>query len=191
MRPPAPLDPWLPLDALKIWVQEAQNPALYRRRLALLMTAQQHHAPVIAAALDLSARTVRRLVERYNRLGPSEFDPQGWGGRRWGYLTPSQETEVLKSLERQARQGRVLTRLHIRKEVEDRIGHPVSLTYLSELLHRGRWRKLTPRPLHQKADPEIILAFKKNSPLCFVDSKPRPPKASMSDSCSKTKPASA
>jgi transposase len=178
VRPPAKLEPWLTRDGLKIWVQDADSAATYRQRLVVWLTAQHHHAPDIASDLQLSTRTVRRLIARYNTAGPDEFEPQGWGGRRWGYLSPAQERRLLRSFERQAGQGRLLTREHMRSEVEATVGHPVSLTYLGELLRRGHWRKLTPRPLHKDADPEAIEAFKKNSRPCSDGLKALRPRAS-------------
>ena len=150
------------------WVREAPDSKSYQRRLAIWMTAEgPHHAHVVAATLQCSVRTVWRWLGLYNLLGPDGLESGPWGGRHHAYLSFARERAVLRRLERQAAEGRLLTVQQVRAAVEAAVGHEVSLSYIYHLMQRHGWRKLQPRPLHAEADPEVIEAFKKTSRRCF------------------------
>lgn len=163
MRGPAPLVDWLDPAALARWVHDAPSKEVYRRRLAILWTADGRYAPDIARLLLTSPRTVRHWIRQFNTEGPTALDGETHGGRRGGNLSKAEERALLAGLRPRARAGHLVTAAEIRTAVETRVGHPVSERYIYDLLHRYDWRKVVPRPRHVKADPAAQDAFKGGS----------------------------
>jgi transposase len=113
--------------------------------------------------LGISKQAVWLWVGQYNRNGPEGLVRQGRGGRRWSLLSWSQEEALLKSFEKRALEGEVITAKQMLPKICQATGGEVSLAYVYRLLRRHQWRKLGPRPRHVKADPEAQEEFKKNS----------------------------
>jgi transposase len=165
MKPPAQIKPWLTVEELAVWVQEAPGREAYQKRLAIWLTQTgPFHAQQVADMLQVSKQAVWLWVGQYNKNGPEGIKRKGRGGRRWSYLSWAQEQALLSSLEERATRGEVLTAKQILPEVESTAGREVSLGYVYRLLHRHKWRKLGPRPRHVKADRNAQEEFKKNSP---------------------------
>ena len=112
--------------------------------------------------LGISKQAVWLWVGQYNRNGPEGLVRQGRGGRRWSLLSWSKEEALLKSFEKRALEGEVITAKQMLPKICQATGEEVSLAYVYRLLRRHQWRKLGPRPRHVKADPEAQEAFKKN-----------------------------
>jgi transposase len=163
MRPPAHLESWLSSDGLALWVREAPDKASYQKRLAVWLTFLQHPAHEVADLLQVSIPAVWLWVKQYNQRGPEGLIRQGRGGRRWSFLSVTEEEKLLASWEVRALRGEVLTAAQLQPEVEAKVGKPVSRDYVDRLLHRNQWRKLGPRPRHVKANPQAQEEFKKNS----------------------------
>lgn len=116
--------------------------------------------------LGMSAAKIYRITTLYNKHGES-FDKQlNWGGRREqrSLLSYEQEISLMKGLEKQAREGKVITMNDIKGIVEKKVGHSVSDDYLWDLFKRHNWKKKAPRPQHPKKDETKQHEFKKNSP---------------------------
>jgi transposase len=62
----------------------------------------------------------------------------------------------------QAKIGGVLTVPPLHRDLEERIGHPVSPSTMYRMLARHGWRKVQPDTYHPKADPQAQDDFKKN-----------------------------
>ena len=164
MRAPAKVSPWMDCEELDRWARDAPTKELYQRRLAIWWTAcGGRHATEIASLLQTSTRTVRRWIQQFNTGGPAALDSLNLGGRRWAYLSETEERVVLTGLRSRARAGRLVTVAELRAEVESYIGHAVSDDYLYSLLHRHGWRKVEPRPRHVKANSVTQESFKKTS----------------------------
>lgn len=86
------------------------------------------------------------------------------GGRKRQNLSVEQEREVLAPFVEQAKIGGILVVTEIKAALEKRVGRPVSLSSVYNLLHRHNWRKLVPDKRHPQSDPEAQEAWKKNSP---------------------------
>ena len=140
MRPPAQIKPWLPIERMFRWLQSAPDEASYKRRLAVWLTGTSRlHANRVADALGVSTAAVWVWIRQYNALGPEGLDRKGRGGRRWGYLTPSQEAKLLEPFLRLARAGRPAPGARVRRAVEAKLGRRVSMSYVYRLLHRHGW----------------------------------------------------
>lgn len=85
------------------------------------------------------------------------------GGRRRQNFTPEEEVAVLKPFLEQARKGGILVVGQIKHDLEEALGHPMSLSSVYTLLHRHDWRKLAPDKHHPQSDPEAQEEWKKNS----------------------------
>ena len=163
MRTPSQLSPWFSQEELLAWVQEAGDKAGYQKRLAIWLTySGPFHAGEVARFLGVSKQAVWLWIGQYNKLGPEGLERSGRGGRRWGFLSPEEERDLLAGLAERASRGDVVTALHLHADICKRVGKKVSMAYVYKLLHRNEWRKLAPRSKHPKADPEAQKAFKKN-----------------------------
>lgn len=118
-------------------------------------------ASEIAKHTGLALQTVHNLVSQYNRQGPPALEGPGKGGRRRAYLTREAEEDFLQPFIERAVTGQVATAGEIKRALEKKLGHPVDKSMVYKLLKRWGWRKIVPRPAHEKADPERQAAFKK------------------------------
>jgi len=166
MKPPAQIKPWLTVEGLAAWVEDAPDREAYRRRLAIWLThIGPFHAQQVATMLRVSRQAVWLWVAQYNKHGPKGLQRRGRGGRRWSYLSVSQEERLVRRLEERASRGEVATAPRLLPEVQAKLGRRVSLGYVYKLLHRHGWRKVGPHPHHVKGDEQRRQEFKKNSPL--------------------------
>lgn len=164
MRTPSQLSPWFSPEELLAWVQEAEDKAGYQKRLAVWLTySGPFHAAEVARFLGVSKQAVWLWIGQYNKKGPDGLDRMGRGGRRWGFLSPEEEQDMLSKLTERAGRGDVVTAAQIHSDICKRVGKKVSMAYVYKLLHRNEWRKLAPRSRHPKADSEAQEGFKKNS----------------------------
>jgi transposase len=164
MRRPAQVKPWFSEEEFLVWIREAASRDVYQKRLAIWLTQMgPFHAEEVAKMLGISKQAVWLWVGQYNRNGPEGLVRQGRGGRRWSLLSWSKEEALLKSFEKRALEGEVITAKQMLPKICQATGGEVSLAYVYRLLRRHQWRKLGPRPRHVKADPEAQEEFKKNS----------------------------
>jgi transposase len=162
MRNPSQLTAWFSPEELLAWVQESDDKASYQKRLAIWLThAGPLHAADVARYLGVSKHAVWLWLGQYNHGGPSGLDRVGRGGRRWSFLSPEEEGDLLLGFLERASRGEVVTALHLHRDICRRVGREVSMAYVYKLLRRNQWRKLAPRPHHPKADAEAREAFKK------------------------------
>ena len=94
-------------------------------------------------------------VSDYNRLGPASIEEDRRGGRQHAYLTEDEECAFLEPFIAKAEAGELVTTRAIQQAFEERVGQSVHSGTIYGLLHRHNWHKITPRPQHPKADPEV------------------------------------
>ena len=117
-----------------------------------------------AEMLGVGTATIDRMQSRL-RLGRTTSTGQrNWGGRRQSLLTPDEEIEFLKPWAEQAQHAGLLVLSPIRVALAQRVGHPVKASVVWRLLARHGWRKVAPDTRHPKNDPQVMRAWKKNSP---------------------------
>jgi transposase len=164
MRGPAQIKSWLSEEEFLVWLREAPDREAYQKRLAIWLTKiGPFPAHEVARMLGISKQAVWLWVGQYNKDGPEGLVRQGRGGRRWSLLSWPQEETVLKSFEKRALGGELITVKQMLPGICEATGEEVSLAYVYRLLRRHQWRKLGPRPRHVKADPQAQEEFKKNS----------------------------
>jgi transposase len=136
--------------------------------LYLIQVARQTSADIISPLVGLSKPSIYKIVEGYNKEGPTTIRCNLRGGRRNALLSVSDEEQLFISLEEQASKGLIKTANDIRQVVEAKVGKPVSDDFLWDLLHRNGWKKKMPRPHHPKRNIEEQREFKKNSPKTWT-----------------------
>jgi len=117
----------------------------------------------IAKHTGLALQTVRNLISQYNRQGPQALEGPGKGGRRRAYLTREEEAEFLQAFRERALTGQAAAAMEIKRTLEKKLGHQVDKSMVYKMLKRHGWRKVMPRPAHEKADPKRQAVFKKTS----------------------------
>jgi len=85
------------------------------------------------------------------------------GGRRRENLSLADEALFLAPFIEKARTGGILIVSEIKEALQARLGRPVALASVYNLLHRHDWRKLVPDKHHPKSDPAAQEACKKTS----------------------------
>jgi transposase len=151
-------------EEFRVWLLQAATRQDYQRRLAIWLThAYRFHAAQIAWMLQVSVQAVWLWVGQYNKQGPGGLERVGRGGRRWAFMSWTDEEALLAGFAARASRGEVITAKALWPEIETAVGRKVSLDYVYRLLHRHKWRKMGPRPRHVKGDPEAQEEFKKNS----------------------------
>jgi transposase len=140
MRPPTTIKPYLPINDMFQWLQDAPDKDAHKRRMAIWLTHTGHlYANQVAKVLGMSVQAVWLWIRQYNAHGPSGLERDGRGGRRWGFLTPEQEIELLKPYIRKLRNGIITSPAEIKKVVERKLGKTVSMPYVYRLLRRHQW----------------------------------------------------
>lgn len=151
-------------EQLKEHMQQAGTIEVFRRWQCLyLVLTHAVDATFLSELSSLSKSSIYKLIERYNRQGPSSVRYKERGGRHHAYLSESAEVKLLETLGQQAAKGQILTVLDIRQEVEKELGFSVSDDYLWSLFKRHQWKKKAPRPQHPKKDSRAQQSFKKKS----------------------------
>ncbi len=153
-------------DDLSGRLAATRNTAVFSRWqiLYLIQVGNIHSAELISPLVGLSHPSIYKIVEGYNKNGPSSIVYNPRGGRRRYLLSVEEEQELLVKVEQDASKGLIKTAADIRKMVEKKVGKPVSDDFLWDLLNRNGWKKKMPRPHHPKRNAAAQQEFKKNSP---------------------------
>lgn len=132
-------------------------------------------AEQVAKHGGVSQETVHHLISAYTRRGVAAVETPGKGGRRHQHLTLEQEQQFLAPFFAQAQAGTISTAAQVKQAFEALVGQEVAESTIYRLLNRHGWRKLVPRPVHPKADPDEQAAFKKTSKPWSKRRSPRVP----------------
>lgn len=164
------LKPHLSDDELKEQLKRAQTTCELKRWqcLYIIQTQKGISAEYLSNILCISKPSIYLYVETYNKLGAESIKPKSKGGRKRYYLSLEEERDILNNETSKARDGKIITAKDVKKEVEKKIGHPVSDDYLWDLFKRHNWKKKKPRPKHPKSKKEEQEAFKKNSRMIWM-----------------------
>lgn len=159
--------------------RQAKDP-VERTHWQILWQAKEGHTPqVIAEQVGYTARWVRTVIGRWNRLGEA-----GIGDHRHGIdvsrplLSQEQQEELAAALQTPPADGGLWSGPKVAQWMHQRLGRKVSpqrgWDYLQRLGHSSR----VPRPQHAKADQASQQEFKKTSGACGPRAAPAPPSAS-------------
>ena len=158
MRPPAKIQPYLSIDKMFKWLQDAPDEAAYKRRMAVWLThTGKLHAPKVAQILAVSTQAVTAWIRQYNLLGPKGLERKGRGGRTRAFMTPQQEAQILAPFIKMAKSSQTPKTREIKYAIEKTLGTKVSLPYIYRLLNRHNWGEIiaqsrTPKKHETAAD---------------------------------------
>lgn len=85
------------------------------------------------------------------------------GLRNKAYMSFEEEGEFLMPYLGKAREGVLLEVSQVHRALENRLGKRISLSTTYNMLHRHKWRKLSPDKRHILSDERKQLEWKKNS----------------------------
>lgn len=140
MRVPAHIKSWLSVEKMFRWLQNAPDETSHKRRMAIWLThTGRLHAPKVAEILGVSTQAIWLWVRQYNTHGPKGLERKGRGGRRWAFMTPQQETELLKPLMKKISSSSTPKAIQIKQLVEKKLGKTVSKPYIYRMLARHNW----------------------------------------------------
>ena len=146
----------------------AERHALQRDRYrAVLLALDGRDAPAIATSLGRARRSVQDWAYAYRDGGIDALLPKPRPGRPTK-LPRDREAELKARLDAGPRpedgvctlRGRDVVRI-----LEREFGVSYSLDGAYDLLERLGYSCLTPRPLHEKADPAAVANFKEHAPF--------------------------
>jgi transposase len=142
--------------------------ALQRDRYrAVLLALDGQEAVAIAQALGRSRRSVQDWVYTYRDGGIDELLPGKSNGRPTK-LPREREAELMARLDAGPRASDGVCTLRgkdVVRILEQDFGVTYSLDGAYDLLERLGYSCLSPRPLHEKADPQQVERFKQHAPL--------------------------
>jgi len=137
MRPPAQIKPWLNVQDMYNWLENATDEDSHNRRHAIWLThTDKLHARKVAEILGVSIQAVWLWIKQYNDFGPQGLERTGRGGRRWGFLSLEEETEFMKPFVKRAQSNKPPETAYIKGLVEKKLGKKVSKAYVYSLLQR-------------------------------------------------------
>jgi transposase len=145
-----------------------ERDALRRDRFrAVLMALDGEEAIVIARALGRARRSVQDWAYAYRDGGIDAIQPKPRPGRT-PKLPRRRETEFIERLEAGPLASDGVCTLRgkdVVRILEQEFGVKYTLGGAYDLLERLGYSCLTPRPLHEKADPAAVEQFKQHAPL--------------------------
>lgn len=114
-------------------------------------------------SLEQTARAIGRSVpwtcRLRNRFLAGEIvgdgQRQSRGGRRRQNMSAEQERDLLAPFLERARTGGMVAVGQVKTEIEARLGRPMALSSVYNLLHRHGWRKPAPDRRHPQGDPPV------------------------------------
>lgn len=163
MRPTIPIAETDILALERLLKETTSKPQMQRIQCVLLRARRGMNSEEVAASVGWSPGYVRQVWSSYLQEGTEGLVCQERGGRRRSNLTISQERVLVDRFVEQAKAGGILVVSEIHRAYEREVGHEVPKSTIYRMLARQGWRKVAPRPHHPKNDPEVIMAFKKNS----------------------------
>ena len=83
------------------------------------------------------------------------------GGRIRENMTIEEESELIAGFKEEAGKGNIVEVSRIHEAYEKKLGRKVYRSVIYDLLDRQNWRRIMPRPKHQKNNKEKMEIFKK------------------------------
>jgi transposase len=177
---------------LRQFIRRERRAAIVRRLQTILGALAGETSKALAPRVQLSERSVRDWVSRYNRDGLAGLEDRPGRGRKKA-LSDEQEQRLRQRIRAGATADDGVCTLRgedVRRILAEEFGVVRKLPATYNLLHKLGFTVLRPRPQHPDADPAAQEAFKKKRPRSSPKSPPDIP-TSQSKSGSRTRPASA
>jgi transposase len=153
------------LSALELqqWGRRQHDGRVVRRLQVVVLAQKRHSGARIAELTGFSPRSVRRIVQRYNKDGPVGLADRPRPGQP-RKLASEREQAFCARLEAGATDADAVTTLHgwnIQRILKDEFEADYSLNGVYALMHRMNYSWLMPRPQHEHADAQAQEDFKK------------------------------
>jgi transposase len=177
---------------LRQFIRRERRAAIVRRLQTILGALAGETSKALAPRVQLSERSVRDWVSRYNREGRAGLEDRPGRGRKKA-LTDAQERQLQDRVRAGATESDGVCTLRgedVRRILAEEFGVVRKLPATYNLLHKLGFTVLRPRPQHPDADPAAQEAFKKKRLRSSPKSPPGTP-TNRSKSGSRTRPASA
>lgn len=141
-------------------LKKSKDSAVYKRAMAVLLTARDGYSPPEASKiLGVNIGTLDKYRQEFSDGSYAQPKPPKTGSA--SYLTWEEEDALMKSLAERAKKGEFVTIRQIKEEYEKVAGCTVGKSAIYRFLERHEWRKVVPRPKHEKTDTQAQEEFKK------------------------------
>ena len=164
MRPQRPF-PEKHVKELDEFMKVVQDAKEYRHAQCIQLRIRENMtAEEIAPIVGYHPNTVLRIWSIFFREGVEGLRRHP-SKRCRAYLSLEEEKEVLDGFVEKATKGHITVVGEMKGAIEEKVGHSVHKSTVYRFLKRNNWRKVKPRPVHPKNDPEKVEAFKKELPV--------------------------
>lgn len=149
-------------EEIKALEKRNQNKRVSRKLQVLMLRYEGKKDREIAEKLDYDRKRVSWLCAEFKRVGLEEYARYKYGGNNRN-MTEEDEKVFLSKFEETAKGGQLTTISEISAAYDDATGKKhESKSTVYRLLHRHKWRMITPQRVHPgKASDEVIEASKK------------------------------
>ena len=115
----------------------------------------------IAEMVGYNTNYVEQIQARFWKEGEEIFKKKQKGGRNHANMTLEEEKEFLEQFREESLNGRIIEVSKFHEAYEEKLGRKVYRSVIYDLLDRNGWRKIMPRPRHNKNNKEKMENFKK------------------------------
>ena len=148
----------------------AKTVAQFRQALAVLLPLQTALSVEQTAAL-LGRTLVWTCQVRRDFIAQQSGHAPRYKSTSQAHVRREKEERILDEVLAQAAQGGVVVVPPLLATVQEKLGKPICLATLYNMLHRHGWRKLAPDTSHPQGDAAAREAWKKNFPTPYKSSK--------------------
>ena len=144
-------------------LQKADESVNVKRIQCVLLRVRDGMSPSeIAEFVGYHPNYIEQIQAKFWKEGEIIFQKKEKGGRYNENMTKKEEKVFLESLEKESKDGSFVDISRIHEAYEEKIGRKVYRSVIYDLLDRNNWRKITPRPKHEKNNKEKMEDFKKD-----------------------------
>ena len=142
---------------------KSKNKNICLRRVQCVYLKLQHNwnSKQIAEVIGYCESYVREILSLYKKNGDIIFQLINTGGRIRENMTVEEESELIAGFKEEAGKGNIVEVSRIHEAYEKKLGRKVYRSVIYDLLDRQGWRRIMPRPKHQKNNKEKMEIFKK------------------------------
>lgn len=146
-------------------LEKANDTRSYKRINIVYQRSRGYAAGEVSKMLEVSPWRISKFTKLYFTGGIDAIVKTNWAGNN-RLMTPEEEAAFLHNFTEKALKGEIVTVEIMHKAYQEKVGQKTSRSGFYYLLKRHNWRRVKPRPKHEKkADAETIEASKKLSPL--------------------------
>lgn len=157
----------LPVEEIELRFRKCRDACVKSRWQAIWLRMRGKSTTEVSELISCKPDWVRRLVRRWNALGPEGLkDGRAANGRK-PLLSAVQQSSLLQALMGPAPDGGLWNGKKVALWISNQIGHPVSRVRGWVYLRDLGFTSQTPRPRHREADKIVQEEFKKTPRTLF------------------------